>query len=1437
MMNNLFSGDTRPGAFFRRVDWSAFWAATVISLLVYYFTLGPSVTLEDSGELAVAGDHLGVPHPPGYPIWTICAYAFSRMFEWVTYRGQPTPAWSISLMSAVFAALAAGFTAMLITRSASDMMRDAHDGEADFKLDESNLLCWAGGVGGSLVFAFSPVMWSQATIVEVYTLNAFFLMWIFLLTYRWMRCPSDKILWLTAFVFGLGLTNYQVLLLAALPLVVVIFLRNIALFRDFLFVGIPVLLTAHVLQIGSLLPAVPGGNGPAYAKFTPLLKVATPSMTLLVAGIVLVTLALVAALVLAACRSAQTVKGWMRPFAEMGSRGPAAACGAAVFGALLILFSSATSNEVMVGANDAPLLQPSVYTSVAGLVALIVAACVGGACAYMGKWNDKASLPWLLSAGGLLLVLLFRLSSITGAVALPGYMGLPFDWTLPTVVLVGGLGVLLLLSATVPRGLFYAIPVVAVQISVFVLLRKGAMNGLTHPSTWWFWWPIVWNFLIIGLAWLTLPNGRTVALTTLFAELGVSFYIYMPIVSDLRNPPMNWGYPRTWEGFKHAITRGQYEKIAPSDVFNKRFIFQLGTYFTDMRVQFTLLAATLGFLPFTLWSFKAKGRRYRAAFVATGLYLATCSLVLLSEFAGGEPLLRLDKVLIGLILLLLLFGVVTIIFRQGEEYVIRIWKAHNISESLTAGLTLALLAAVVLLFAAKGVLHGLSSGAADPGLGLKLTALVSVMVVVIVLGLIQFFFGKRVLLAVVVSLVGGAVALWYLFQLLALLPPTAPQPLAVYAHVLLKLGAAVAVTAAVVKLICISDDFRSDMDTVTQQWMIGTAAGFFAMSIVMVVLANIKGDLQDAFIQKVKFVSSHGLFAIWIGYGLAFGLTLGNRVVKYLARTGRVPGDWVKPLRAGLVGAGLLLAAIPVYENYTNEYLVFSMSGAEQNGHDYGWQFGNYQLRGAEAILEELEAEEEPLPNPLYPPEMEPHAFFFGGTDPGRFVPTYMIYSAKVRPDVYLITQNALADNTYMNTMRDLYGNDLWIPTPDDSAKAFQVYVDEVQAGKRPKNAALTIENGRVQVSGALGVMEINGILCDMMFAKNKARHAFYIEESYVINWMFPYLTPHGLIMKINSERQPITPANTKDDMAFWDWYTRRLLRSPMFRRDLPAQKSFSKLRSAIAGLYAARGMRTEAERAFQEARTLYPVSPEANFRLIQEVLLPQARYAESIDILADYNTRDPNNERGYGFADFIKRVRDTEAKVRELTAKAQASKTLAPEDAYQLALAYRDLGQNESAAVYLEQLAGLPTLPVEKLFEIGTLLSSLKKAAGAAKAMDGVMARMPANMPADKLLEVVRIYGESGQPDKMAPVLSRYLQLNPRDWEAWLDMATLCAMRQQSQQMQFALQKALEVGKGHALQRIQENNILRQAAAPFLQQYMQQGVGGLSPLGSLRGR
>ena len=148
-----------------------------------------------------------------------------------------------------------------------------------------------------------------------------------------------------------------------------------------------------------------------------------------------------------------------------------------------------------------------------------------------------------------------------------------------------------------------------------------------------------------------------------------------------------------------------------------------------------------------------------------------------------------------------------------------------------------------------------------------------------------------------------------------------------------------------------------------------------------------------------------------------------------------------------------------------------------------------------------------------------------------------------------------------------------------------------------------------------------------------------------------------------------------------------------------------------------------------------------------------------------------------------------------------------------------------------------MPDIAINQLFEIGTVLSSLKRTEQAAKVMDRVLAHLPTDMQPEQLIQIVRIYGEAGKPEKMAAPLSRYLQLRPGDWQAWLDMATLYAMRQQQQQMQFAIQKALDLGKGAALQRLQENAVLRQAAAPFLQQLMQQGGPvGLPAIGPRRG-
>ncbi len=1181
MLKKLFSTEAKPGAFFRRIDWTAFWGATAISLLVYFFTLGPSVGLEDSGELTTAADHLGVPHPPGYPFWTLCCWIFCRVFSWVTYMGQPTPAWAVSLFSAVAGAFAAGCTAMLICRSGSDML-DSMNSDAQERVSPADtarrhaLMSFAGGLGGALLFAFSPVEWSQSTIVEIYSLNALFLMAVFLLSYRWMRQPSHKILWLTAFVFGLGLTNYQVLLMAALPLAVIIFFKDIRLFRDFTLILIPVGLTAQVLQIGSKLRASAGMGADVINKFAPLVsspgnpnELAVPNSFLLWTAFALIIAAPVVGMALAARKQPQ--KTVLQ--ATLGT-----GLGGVFFILLAIVFAGKTSWSIADAFNvnfvmeSAPLIKPVQY---AWTALFLSAACVLSLGAVFAPddapISDIRVWRWLAGAGACALVALLITAELPTADS-AGYRGVPFSWTKPLLVHLLGLALLVGLSILTPRkrGLAFAIPVASVQLVVFILLYKGAMNGLTHPKTWWFFWPCIWNFIMLGLATFALPNGRAIGIAMLFAELGVSFYVYMPIVSDF-NPPMNWGYPRTWDGFKHAIMRGQYEAIKMPELFSaegfSHFCKQMGFYFKDLRMQFTLVAAALALIPFALWKGLVKTKEkvvaVPAARIAVALYAITAALVivfseLFEKWTDGEVPGRLDKYLLFAMAILALVGVGAIFVRQTLEVVRQLR-------------------------------------------------------------------GKE-----------------------------------------LQVGA-----NARVRVHFLADD-------VSQQWLIAVGSCFAIMSFVLVALAGFKGDIQDGVIQKVKFIASHCMFSLWIGYGLIVGLVVANRLV----------ARFVSNVRARRVLFGVLCACaactavIPVYENYTNDRLVFEMGCAEQNGHTFGWQFGNYQLRGANAIREELSPDEEPLPNPLWPEEMGTNALFFGGTDPGRFVPTYMIYSANVRPDVKLITQNALADDTYMSVERDLYGDDIWIPSKDDSAAAFTEYVNSMSPEERAAKG-VTTENGRVQVTGALSVMDINGILTKMMFDHERRRRAFYVEESYVIRWMYDYMTPHGLIMKINDIQETtngtgniaLRPDIVRNDLDFWDWYTRRLLKDPAFRRDFAAQKSFSKLRAAISGLYAnarnknnfyPRSQEAENEKrkadwlyyhnaaaqSFREAYSLYPVSPESSMRYITEYLCVIGQWDAILDILEYTKRQDPNSTRTGEFLGNALRARDAVATFKAIIGK-----------------------------------------------------------------------------------------------------------------------------------------------------------------------------------------
>lgn len=79
---------------------------------------------------------------------------------------------------------------------------------------------------------------------------------------------------------------------------------------------------------------------------------------------------------------------------------------------------------------------------------------------------------------------------------------------------------------------------------------------------------------------------------------GISACFLLPIFS-MTTPPMNWGYPRTVEGFFHVITRGQFESLSPTDSFGQ-LIKQLGVYGKIADGEFGIIYLIAAVIPFCL---------------------------------------------------------------------------------------------------------------------------------------------------------------------------------------------------------------------------------------------------------------------------------------------------------------------------------------------------------------------------------------------------------------------------------------------------------------------------------------------------------------------------------------------------------------------------------------------------------------------------------------------------------------------------------------------------------------------------------------------------------------------------------------------------------------------------------------------------------------------
>jgi len=247
-------------SFFRPVDWLAFGITTLVTLLGYYLTLSPDLTLEDSGELAVASMYAGVPHPPGYPVWTLYTWLFTKLvpFSNIAFR--------VALSSAVAAALSSGLLALLTSRASSRMVEsiDWFNG-IDTRL--AKRLAVVSGCVAGLMLGFSGFMWSQAVIVEVYTLSVLSLMGVLCCLYRWTQDTARmRYLYWTFFWFGICLCNHQTLIVAAMGIETVILFAHPRLGRNLFTVNALVYLLALVLMASGSIELF-SGNTPMQVIF------------------------------------------------------------------------------------------------------------------------------------------------------------------------------------------------------------------------------------------------------------------------------------------------------------------------------------------------------------------------------------------------------------------------------------------------------------------------------------------------------------------------------------------------------------------------------------------------------------------------------------------------------------------------------------------------------------------------------------------------------------------------------------------------------------------------------------------------------------------------------------------------------------------------------------------------------------------------------------------------------------------------------------------------------------------------------------------------------------------------------------------------------------------------------------------------------------------
>lgn len=244
--------------------------AGIIVFILYLFTLAPTVTQLDSGELATAQTLLGIAHPTGYPLFTMLGHLFLLIplpFSIIFRANLLAALWTAGSVTIFIYTIKMVIDNIALFKSKKNEEEKQKSNKKKAKKSSQVLLPtriiipeltkYLSALFGGLFLAVSKTFWMQSTSVEVYSLHLFLIsIIIFTLILAFTKsnnteAPKHYFWYFLAVALAFGFSNHMTTLLilpAVAYLYFVTFGFNLASFKRIalmLLIFVPLLISIY----------------------------------------------------------------------------------------------------------------------------------------------------------------------------------------------------------------------------------------------------------------------------------------------------------------------------------------------------------------------------------------------------------------------------------------------------------------------------------------------------------------------------------------------------------------------------------------------------------------------------------------------------------------------------------------------------------------------------------------------------------------------------------------------------------------------------------------------------------------------------------------------------------------------------------------------------------------------------------------------------------------------------------------------------------------------------------------------------------------------------------------------------------------------------------------------------------------------------------------